>query len=119
MMRGELFPRQPGKVESVMLRKQRETDAERALTQIIRERFEPAALAQIKIHPGVDHAGEPALFVSVRLKSGKERLAPDKSVDLQIAMRDALQEINDDRFPYLTFSAPDDDLAQPEARKSA
>jgi hypothetical protein len=107
------------KVESVMLKKQRETDAEKALTEVIRKQFDTAALDKIKIHSGVDHAGEPALFVNVRLSGGKERLSPEKSVDLQIAMRDALQEINDDRFPYLTFSAPDDSLAQPEARKSA
>ena len=36
----------------------------------------------------IDHVGEQALFVNVRLKSGKERLAPEKSVDLQLAMRD-------------------------------
>lgn len=102
-----------------MPEKHREREAESALTQIIRERFEPEALSQIKIHSGFDHAGEPALFVSVHLKAGRGRLSPEKSVDLQIAMRNALQEINDDRFPYLTFSAPDDDLAQPEARKSA
>lgn len=98
---------------------QKETAVEQALTQIIRKQFDAVAVDQIKIHSGIDHVGEQALFVNVRLKSGKERLAPEKSVDLQLAMRDALQEIDDDRFPYLTFSAPDDDLAQPETRKSA
>jgi len=102
-----------------MLQKQRETAAEKALTQIIQKRFDAAALAQIKIHSGVDHAGEPAIFVNVHLKAGKQRLAPERSVDLQIAMRNALQDISDDRFPYLTFSAPDDDFAQDEPRKSA
>jgi hypothetical protein len=102
-----------------MLPKQSETAAEKALTEVIRNQFDKSALDEIKIHSGIDHAGEPALFVNVRLRAGRKRLAPERSVDLHLAMRDALQEIDDERFPYLTFSAPDDNLAQPEARKSA
>lgn len=102
-----------------MLQKQSETAAEKVLTEIIRKQFDGSALDEIKIHSGIDHAGEQALFVNVRLKEGKKRLTPEKSVDLHLVMRDALQDIGDDRFPYLTFSAPDDNFAQPEERKSA
>ncbi len=102
-----------------MLQKQKEKAAEEALTATIQKWFDAAALDQVNIHSAIDHTGEPALFINVQLKAGKKRLAPDKSVDLQIALRDALQDISDDRFPYLAFSAPDDDLALPDERRSA
>jgi len=102
-----------------MLHKQTDSAAIEALTQTIRKRFDAAAIDQIGIHSGVDHIGEPAIFVSVRLKAGKDRLPPEKSVDLQLELRDVLDEVGDDRFPYLAFSAPDDDLAEPEERRSA
>jgi hypothetical protein len=102
-----------------MVQKQKEKVAKDALMAIVSKWFDRAALDKINVHSEDDYAGDPALFVNVRLKSSKDRLPPDKAVDLRIAMRNALQQIGDDRFPYVTFSAPDDDLAEPEARKSA
>ena len=102
-----------------MVQKRKEEAAKDALVAIVSKWFDPAALDKVNVHSEDDYAGDPALFVNVRLKASKDRLPPDKSVDLRIAMRNALQHIGDDRFPYVTFSAPDDDLAEPEARKSA
>jgi hypothetical protein len=102
-----------------MLQMQKEKAAQEALRATIQRWFDAAALDQINIHSSIDHTGEPAIFVNVHLKAAKNRLAPDKSVDLQIALRDALQDLNDDRFPYLAFSAPDDDVALSDERKSA
>lgn len=102
-----------------MLNTQRDSAARAVLTETIRKWFDAASLDEIEFSFGVDHLGENTIFVSVWLKAGKDRLAPAKSVDLQLALRDALEQVGDDRFPYLAFSAPDDDFAQPGARISA
>ena len=100
-----------------MLQVQKERDAERVVTNIIQNWLEKSVIRSVNVHSAPDYSGEPALFVSVVLKSGKNRLPPEKSVELQIALRDALQDIDDDRFPYVTFSAPDDSVSLPDNDK--
>jgi len=97
-----------------MLQAQKEREAERVLTKTVENWVDKSLIRSVSVHSAPDYFGEPALFVSVVLKSGKGRLTAERSIDLQIALRDALQDIDDDRFPYVTFSAPDDSVSMPE-----
>jgi len=97
----------------------RNRQTERAIKAAIDRFMEKSAVDTVSVHSAEDHTGEPALFVTVRLKAGHRRPSGAKSIDLLKALRDALQDVDDDRFPYVTFSAPGDELAEPNELKSA
>ncbi len=97
----------------------RNRETERTIRATIDRLIEKTAVVKVSVHSAEDHTGEPALFVTVRLKAGRRRPSGAKSIDLLKALRDALQDAGDDRFPYLTFSVPGDELAEPNERKSA
>jgi len=92
---------------------------ERAIRSAIDRLIEKSAIDTVTVDSGEDHIGEQALFVTVRLKSAKSRPSGHASVSLLKAMQDALREIHDERFAYLAFSAPDDQMAEPDRRMSA
>ena len=100
-------------------RADKERDAERAIERTLEAWIDRAAIHSVGVHAALDHSGEPAFFVSVMLGSAKDRLPASQAVDVQIALRDALQAIDDHRFPYLTFTTPDDSLALPETGRTA
>jgi len=97
----------------------RNRETERAIKATIERCMEKSAVDKVSVYSAEDHTGEPALFVTVRLKAGRRRPSGAKSIDLLKALRDELQDVGDDRFPYLTFSAPGDELAEPNERKTA
>jgi hypothetical protein len=61
-----------------MVQKQKEKVAKDALMAIVSKWFDRAALDKINVHSEDDYAGDPALFVNVRLKSSKDRLPPTR-----------------------------------------
>jgi hypothetical protein len=97
----------------------KERDAEKTIARTLEGWIGSPAIQSVGVHAALDHIGEPALFISVMLKSGKDRLPATRAVDLQIALRDALQDIDDTRFPYITFSTPDDSFELPESGRTA
>jgi len=102
-----------------MTQAEKDRAAERAIARTVEEWIGRSAIESVSVHAAVDHLGESALFVGVGLKSGKDRPPSSEAIDLQVALRDALEQIDDNRFPYVTFSAPDDSVAEPETRNTA
>jgi hypothetical protein len=96
----------------------RDEEAERAITSAVLHLIEKSAVDEVRVSSAEDQEGEQALFVAVRLKSKQARPSGAVSIDLLKAMRDALQAIDDDRFPYLSFIAPGDEPAE-DTRKIA
>jgi hypothetical protein len=74
--------------------------------------FEDTTIENIEVRPGEDHAGEPALFVTVYLKAAQRRMSGSVLLDTIAAAATALREIDDYRFPYVTFLAPEDERAE-------
>src|ERR1700740_832923 len=86
--------------------------AERAVASVVHDFMDKSAIESVRVSAAEDHTGEQALYVFIRLKSGHGRPSGADSIRLMKAMRDALQDIDDDRFPYLSFSAPGDEQAE-------
>lgn len=101
-----------------MIKDSDNADAERALKSVVARALKVAAVDNVQVMWAEDHMGEPALFVVIRLKAGHKRPSGAQSIDLVKAMQGALLKIGDERFPYLSFSAPEDEPAE-DTRKIA
>ncbi|MEH3118506.1 MAG: hypothetical protein PGN25_13170 [Methylorubrum populi] len=55
-----------------------------------------------------NHADEDALFVTVRFRSGAGVTSGRTTADALVALRHALEEKGEHRFPYLIYDYPDD-----------
>ncbi|QGM98031.1 hypothetical protein [Methylocystis parvus] len=78
---------------------------------------------RVSIREDVDHAGDDALFVDIAMKPANGRLSSEDSVKMRVEVSNALLSIGETRFPYLTFSYPDDipavdDLRETESKYS-
>ena len=86
--------------------------AETAITAAILGNLKEVAIDNVDVRPGENHDGEPALFVTVNLKAGQKRISGSRLLDAIVAAVNALGEIDDLRFPYMTFLAPDYEHAE-------
>jgi len=90
----------------------RDEDAAQAIASAARLRLGEAAIGRIRVFPEDDHAGEPAFSVLIDLTDQRFRPSGADFLALIKAMRDALEDIGDTRFPYVNISAPGDEQAE-------
>src|SRR5271163_3209744 len=95
-----------------MSQPRRDEQAEAAVKSAILGIFENPAIEHIEVRAGNDHTGEPALFVTIYLTAAQERMSGSRLLDTIAAAATALRAIDDDRFPYVTFLAPEDEPAE-------
>ena len=95
-----------------MSQSQRDQQAKKAVKEAILALFGAAAIDEIEVRPGEDHTGEPALFATVFLKAEQQRMSGSRLLDTIAAAATALREIDDYRFPYVTFLAPEYESAE-------
>ena len=95
-----------------MMQSRRDQDAAMAVKTAILALFGPDTIDHIDVLPGEDQAGEPALSVAVFLKAAQRRMSGARLLDTIAAAATALREIEDYRFPYVTFLAPEDESAE-------
>lgn len=95
-----------------MTQSRRDQDAEAAVKTAIFALFGPETIGQIDVLPAEDQAGEPTLSVIVFLRAAQERISGARLLDTIAAAATALREIEDYRFPYVTFLAPEDESAE-------
>lgn len=86
--------------------------AERAVKAAIRKMFGRKNVDRIVVLPTVDQAGELGLSVTVYLRAAQERMSGSTLLDAIAEASTALRAIEDHRFPYMTFLAPEDDGAE-------
>jgi len=84
-------------------------ETERAIKSVILGLIDDSAVDHITLTSDDDASCDPSFFVNVYLRDGRNRPSAAKSIDIIKAMRDALFALGDDRFPHLSFSAPDDE----------
>jgi hypothetical protein len=88
---------------------------QRAITVVksaIVDLFGEDAIDHIEVRPVEDEAGEPGLAVTIFLKAPRERMPGLLLLDTIAAAATALREIDDLRFPYVTFLAPEYEAAE-------
>ena len=90
----------------------RDEDAAQAIATAAKRRLGDAAIQSLRVFPEEDHTGEPALSVLIDLNDQRFRPTGVDYIQLIKAMRDALQDIGDTRFPYVSISAPGDEQAE-------
>jgi hypothetical protein len=95
-----------------MLQSRKDQDAVAAVKSAILALFEAEKIDHIEVLPAEDQAGEAALSVTVFLKAEQKRISGARLLDAIAAAATALREIEDYRFPYVTFLAPEDESAE-------
>ncbi|HEX5846546.1 MAG TPA: hypothetical protein VFY53_09790 [Rhodoplanes sp.] len=76
--------------------------------QALRDAVGSAALDHADVTEGLDHDGEPALFVTAHYRPGTDTV--DQTAALS-TVRDRLLAAGENRFPYMNHVYPDDPLA--------
>lgn len=90
-----------------MLETRRDRQAEAAVKKAVKKIF-GKAIDRIVVGSTEDHNGEPALFVTIYMKASQGSISGSLLLDTIAAAATALREIEDYRFPYVTFLAPED-----------
>jgi hypothetical protein len=90
----------------------RGNEAEQAIKAAALGLIDNSVVDHIAVTSDEDSTGEPTFFVNVYLRDRRDRPSAAKSIEIIKAMRDALLELGDDRFPHLSFSAPNDEAAE-------
>src|ERR1700677_3215952 len=73
---------------------------------------------RVTVRSGVDHDDEPALFVDAILKENTDVIAGEAFASAIGALRNALLQRDEIRFPYLLFVHPDDKYPDDPASES-
>jgi hypothetical protein len=90
----------------------KDQQAEAAIKSAILRLIGAAAVERVHVHAGEDYQGEPELSVAIFMKAGQTRITGAQLLDAIVAAVHALREIEDDRIPYVTFIAPEDESAE-------
>jgi hypothetical protein len=93
--------------------------AETAIKTAILKLFGAEIIDEIEVNPGEDHSGEQTLFTTVFLKAAQKRMTGSQLLDAIAAASAALRELEDYRFPYVTFLAPEEERESAEDTRPA
>jgi hypothetical protein len=104
-----------------MLQSPRDQEAERVIRSAVLRLFGEGTIERIEVRPVEDHTGEPGLAVTIVFKAPpREKERGSLLLDAIVAASTALRDIDDSRFPYVTFLAPGyepaEDTRPPQAR---
>jgi len=73
----------------------------REIEALLEERLGRFGLERVEVRAGLDHAGEPAIFVDAWYRLSEEPIDPEALAEAHRALVDLLVERNDERFPYV------------------
>jgi hypothetical protein len=102
-----------------MSQARRDQEAEAVVKATVVRLFGEDAIDRIVIFPIEDQAGEQGLSVTIHLREPNARVAGARLLDTIVAVSDALRDIDDLRFPYVTFLAPGYEHAEDDERPAA
>ena len=90
------------------------------IERVLRERLGPFGFREATVRAGPDHDGDPVLFVVAHFDLVPEPIDVGITVGVTSAVRDALDEIGETRFPHINYDLHDDQtLAEKKKRKRA
>ena len=90
-----------------------------AIERVLRERLGQQGFREAAVSAGVDHDGDPVLFVLAQFDLVPEPIDPAFTVGITDAVRDALDEVGEIRFPHINFHLHDDQAFAKKTRKRA
>ncbi len=102
-----------------MSQARRDKDAEAAVKSAILRLFGEEAIDRVEVFPTEDQAGEDGLSVTVFLREPNAYVSGARLADTLVAVSEALRDIDDLRFPYVTFLAPGYEHAEGDERPAA
>lgn len=76
--------------------------------QVLRSTLGGSGYDKVEVRTGLDHEGEPSLFLTAHFKPAAGVTNAKLALDARVALWTALRERNDERFPYIRFVYPDD-----------
>ena len=90
-----------------------------AIERVLRERLGQHGFRGASVYAGPDHDGDPVLFVIARFDLVPEPLDPAMTVGVTVAVRDALDEVDEARFPHISYDFHDEQVFAKKKRKRA
>jgi 3-dehydroquinate synthase class II len=89
------------------------------IEEALKEALGSYGLDHVELEAGLDHDGEPSLFVTAVLpeRTGPVPMPGDISASASLAVAEAMEKAGDERLSYLYIQRPDDE--RPEEEKSA
>ncbi|HLH11744.1 MAG TPA: hypothetical protein VKV77_07700 [Methylovirgula sp.] len=93
-----------------------EPEVQAVAQRILREKLGPFGFSEARVNAGLDHDGEPALFVDAIFQPNAPNIGGRASSEALVALRNALLEKDEERFPYLLLRYPDDEFPESAPR---
>ena len=90
----------------------RDERAKAAVKSAILELFGADKIDRVEVLPAQDPNEELALSVTIYLRAAQDRISGSRLLDAIAASVSELQKIDDDRVPFVTFLAPEDEAAE-------
>ncbi len=78
--------------------------------EILTRHLAASGYERVEVRPGYNQSDEPSLFVLAHMKPGSGVTGGKESNAANAALWLALREKGEERFPYLDFDYPDDEI---------
>ena len=78
-----------------------EQNLSKVVEPILQKWLRPYGFDRADVSSGLDHDGEPALFITAHYGAREEEVDPDAVLNAISEIQKALQQRGDERFPYL------------------
>ena len=87
-----------------------DTEIEAVTQDVLRTKLGKSGFEGAEVTIGLDHDGDASLFVTVRFKAKSGVTNGAASSEAHAALRRRLLALGEDRFPYLRYRYPDDEV---------
>lgn len=94
------------------------TDIEAIVNRTLTEALGPFGFDRAEVRPYVDHAGDDALAIVAHFRPSDVPAVERPAVRAMGLLRSRLLANGEERFPYLSFSGPEDDLPPGDATET-
>ena len=83
-------------------------EVEQTIRDVLEELLSSQGLEGVLVNPGLDHDGDPVLFVHLKFRLVEPGIEPRLLSDSAISLRRALWKMGERRFPHLRYDFHDD-----------
>ena len=83
-------------------------EVEQTIRSVLEQHLSSQCLQGVQVNPGLDHDGDPVLFVHVKFRLVEPGIDPSRLNDSAITVCRALWKMGERRFPHLRYDLHDD-----------
>ena len=83
-------------------------EVEQTIRDVLKELLSSQGLEGVLVNPGLDHDGDPVLFVHLKFRLVEPGIDPNLLSQSAICVRRALWKIDERRFPHLRYDFHED-----------